>query len=47
MISGFLRYFFPHKEFNIGYVLIFCLIGVGLVYGIDYVYQLIKRQKKK
>lgn len=47
MISGFFRYFLPHEDFNIGYILIFCVIGLGLVYGIDYVYQVIKKGRKK
>jgi hypothetical protein len=47
MSPTFIRYFLPHEDFNIGYILIFCLAGLGLVYGIDYVYQLIKKYKKK
>jgi phosphatidylglycerophosphate synthase len=47
MSLAFFRYFLPHGDFNIGYILIFCLVGLGLVYGIDYVYQLIKKSRKK
>jgi hypothetical protein len=37
----------PNADLNIGYILLFGAIGIGLVYGIDSIYRRVKKRKTK